>query len=107
MVTTTAERSAPDRTSAHPDQLLTTLSSDEPIRAELYGLEHLEAHARALLHACAPDGRGASGDSLLRRFRENGQALTRTHRQIAAAARDEVLGADAEWLLDNYHIIDE
>ncbi len=107
MVTTTAERDAPDRTSAPPDPLIATLSSEEPIRAELYGLEHLEAHARALTHVCAPAVRGTPPDALLRRFRENGRALTRTHAEIVVASRKEALGADAEWLLDNYHIIEE
>src|SRR5207245_339702 len=93
MVTTTAERGALDGTSAPPDQLLVSFSSEEPIRAELYGLEHLEAHARSLDHACFPDGQGAPGDPLLRRFRENGAALTRAYAEIVATARTEALGA--------------
>src|SRR4051794_15278932 len=107
MVTTTAERDARDRPPVLPDPFVATLASEEPIRAELFGLEHLEAHARALSHAGAPVGPGAPADALLRRFRENGRALTRAYAEIVAAARQEALGADAEWLLDNYHIIEQ
>src|SRR5689334_19089243 len=107
MVMTTAERDAPDRTSAPPDQLLAALASEEPIRAELYGVEHLEAHVRGLTHVCGPGGGGAPRDALLRRFRDNGRALTRTYGEIVVASRKEALGADAEWLLDNYHIIEQ
>src|SRR6516164_8449167 len=99
MVMTTAEHPAEERTLPHLDPLLATPACEEPIRAELYGLEHLEAHARGLAHACAPGGRGTPGDPLLRRFRDNGRALTRAHAAIVAAARQESLGADAEWLL--------
>jgi cyclic beta-1,2-glucan synthetase len=106
MVTTAAEPDAPDRTSAPPDRSPAP-PCQEPIRAELYGLEHLEAHARALRHPSLPAVRGAPRDALLRRFRENGRALTRAHAEIAATAHQETLGADAEWLLDNYHIIEE
>jgi cyclic beta-1,2-glucan synthetase len=103
----TVDRDAPDRPSAPPDTAPTALSSEEPIRAELFGLEHLEAHARGLSHAWAAGGKGLPGDPLLRRFRENGRALTRAHAEISAAAPREPLGADAEWLLDNYHIIEQ
>ncbi len=50
----------------------------------------------------------AGGDPLLRRFLNNGVELTRAHRHIVeAAARREAISPDAEWLLDNFHIIEE
>jgi cyclic beta-1,2-glucan synthetase len=107
MVMTTAEPGAPVQTSDISDELFATLSADEPIRAELFGLEHLEAHAQALTHVCASDEHGLPGDPLLRRWRENGRALTQVHAEIVATSGREPLGADAEWLLDNYHIIEE
>jgi cyclic beta-1,2-glucan synthetase len=46
------------------------------------------------------------GRPLLGRFAENRQALIRAHRQIAEAyQRKEISGSDAEWLLDNFHIV--
>src|SRR5262249_10160460 len=73
---------------------------------EQYGLEHLEAHARNLAAASrlAPPDR--PGHPLLRRFRQMGRELDASHRHIAEAARQqETLSPDAEWLLDNYHIV--
>ncbi|HEX5270115.1 MAG TPA: glycosyl transferase family 36, partial [Gemmataceae bacterium] len=107
MVTTTAEPAAPDRTSSSHDPLPAPLSREEPIRAELYGLERLEAHARGLTLPCLPGGKGAPRSALLRRSRANGRALTRAHAQLVAASRHEAMGADAEWILDNYHIIED
>jgi cyclic beta-1,2-glucan synthetase len=107
MATSTAEPSAPERGPLPHDLTAAGHAADEPIRSELYGLEHLEAHARSLAHTCLPGGRGAPGEPLLQRFRENGEALTHAYAEISAAARNEALGADAEWLLDNYHIIEE
>ncbi len=87
---------------------LANLPEHEPIRAELYGLEHLEAHARALAGALrlAPPTR--PGQDLLRRFLGIGRDLERTYRHITEASRrQETLTPDAEWLLDNYHIVAE
>src|SRR5438445_7502034 len=78
---------------------------NEPIRAELFGAEHLEAHARQLA-ACAAVAPVVAGQPLLARFRRNSQALLVAHRFITLAyQRGESFGADAEWLLDNFHII--
>src|SRR5437870_5753137 len=75
----------------------------EPIRGDLYGVEHLEAHARHLAAATvlAPV---VPGRPLLRHFTTNGKALVRAHREISEAyRRRECVDADAEWLLDNFH----
>src|SRR3954447_13934722 len=80
-----------------------------PIRAELLGLEHLEAHARWLAAACTLAAPGRAASPLLRRFKDNGRVLARAHRRIIQEepARDEGLGLDAEWLVDNFHIIED
>src|SRR5260370_553756 len=78
---------------------------NEPIRAELFGAEHLEAHARQLA-ACAAVAPVVAGQPLLSRFRRNSRALLAAHRFISEAyRRGESFGSDAEWLLDNFHII--
>jgi cyclic beta-1,2-glucan synthetase len=80
----------------------------EPIRAELYGLESLEAQARELATAARTAGRGRAGSPLLRRLAANERVLVQAYRQISAAARTgESLTTDAEWLLDNFYIIEE
>ncbi len=86
------------------------LAHDQPIRAELFGPDHLEVRARELAREAAvlPPAAAPAGDPLRRRFAANGRELARARQAIAAAAaRGEVLTTDAEWLLDNYHIIEE
>ncbi len=79
----------------------------EPLRADLYGPEHLEEHARRLAEACRATTR-AAGDPLLRRFLKNGEELVQVHRHIVeVVGRRETISPDAEWLLDNFHIIEE
>jgi len=81
-----------------------------PIRAERLGSERLEALARQLAAACALAPRGRAGSPLLRRFAANGRFLRQAHRRIFEAsegAEDEGRGLDAEWLCDNFHIIEE
>ena len=81
-----------------------------PIRAERLGSERLEALARQLAAACVLAPRGRAGSPLLRRFAANGRFLRQAHRRIfeaSAGAEDEGRGLDAEWLCDNFHIIEE
>jgi cyclic beta-1,2-glucan synthetase len=80
----------------------------EPIRAELFGLDRLDAYARELAGACvlAPPHRAAS--PLLRRFGESGRVLARVHRRIIDdPGGRERRSLDAEWLVDNFHIVDD
>ncbi len=81
---------------------------EAPIRAELYGIEHLEEHARGLASACRLAPASKAPSPLLKRFAESGAALAKAHREILVGFdRREGRGLDAEWLVDNYHIVDE
>ena len=81
---------------------------DGPIRAELYGLDRLETLARHLASIGQADPRLQVGDLLLKRFAANGQALVRTFRRINSEVdRPEGRGIDADWLADNFHIVEE
>lgn len=86
---------------------LLQIQGREPIRAEIFGQEHLEALARQL----AESSRAAAvveGRPLLKLFEQNSRALIRSHQQISEAyRRQESFGSDAEWLLDNFHIISD
>jgi cyclic beta-1,2-glucan synthetase len=89
-------------------ELLIDPSREGPIRAELFGLERLDLQARRLASACAlaPPARAAS--PLLRRFEENGRVLVRVHRRIVEdIGRREDRSLDAEWLVDNFHIVED
>ncbi len=79
-----------------------------PVRSELYSAERLEEFAAALAgeQAVAPGAR--RGRPLLPRLVDNGRVLLAAYRAIAAAIRDErAISPAAEWLVDNFHIVDE
>jgi cyclic beta-1,2-glucan synthetase len=102
------EHSAPPKTSADQQgfQLLDPRVPG-PIREELLGMVRLEGQARRLASVCelAPYRRVRS--PLLRRFFENGRVLVRAHREILERDQPEIRGTDADWLADNYHIVEE
>jgi cyclic beta-1,2-glucan synthetase len=83
-------------------------SLEPPIRAELFGLERLEQHAESLAaaqHAVKPSGRGGP---LLARVEDNARVLRESYRVVATAIRKErTITPAAEWLVDNFHVVDE
>src|SRR5690349_8800113 len=81
---------------------------EEPIRAELFGVERLEQHAESLAAAQIVDGDLRRGRLLTPRVLENGRVLVESYRTIARAIREEkTITPAAEWLVDNFHIVDE
>jgi cyclic beta-1,2-glucan synthetase len=78
-----------------------------PLRAELFGLEDLESHAKHL-GGMMPVGTVVPGRDMPALFRRNAAILKDAQRHIAEAYRNrEPLGNDAEWLLDNFHIVND
>jgi cyclic beta-1,2-glucan synthetase len=81
---------------------------DDLIRRDLHGPEHLEAVARELAEASALAPAGRRGQPLLRHCGQIERQLKHTYRQIRTAVeRHEIIGPETEWLLDNFHIIEE
>ena len=81
---------------------------EPPIRAELFGIERLEQHAESLAAAQQVTEGSAVGRALLARVEENGRALRDAHRAIADAMQeDHWITPAAEWLLDNFFVVDE
>src|ERR1044071_7267379 len=81
---------------------------EEPIRAELFGVERLEQHAESLAAAQIITGDLRRGHLLTPRVLENGRVLVESYRTIARAIREEkTITPAAEWLVDNFHIVDE
>ena len=80
----------------------------EPVREELFGVERLEQHARSLAAAQQVSLRPPTVPSLHRRLRANADQLLAAYRASAAelAAGASVVPA-ADWLLDNYHVVEE
>ncbi len=87
----------------------TAPSTFDPVRSEIYGVERLEQFAEALarLHRVDPRPR-RRGAALLARFEDNARVLRQTYATLAEAARgDQAISPSAEWLIDNFHIIDD
>jgi cyclic beta-1,2-glucan glucanotransferase len=84
-----------------------TVSGAEPIRGELLSVERLEELAEAVArHRISPGRRPEL--SLLSRTRESGRVLLRCYRTLAAVINDErATTPAAEWLVDNFHIVEE
>src|SRR5580692_6254352 len=81
---------------------------EEPIRAELFSLERLEQHAESLAAAQVVTKKLVRGRPLIPRVFDNGRVLLNSYRFIARAIQDEhAITPAAEWLVDNFHIVDE
>src|SRR3984957_9728117 len=87
----------------------TTLpGSEEPIRAELFSVERLEQHAESLAAAQIAETELTRGKPLTPRVLENGRVLLASYRALAQAIQEErTITPAAEWLVDNFFIVDE
>ncbi len=82
-------------------------ASSLPLRAELFSGEQLQRHARTLAGQHRLDPRHGP-NRLLARLTENEQILIQTYDLLTAAEAQGVRVAPAgEWLLDNYHLIEQ
>jgi cyclic beta-1,2-glucan synthetase len=82
--------------------------NDEILRAELFSIERLEEHAASLAAAQTVTRRRSFRHSLSGRLGQNESVLLASYRRIAAAAAEgRPITPAAEWLLDNYHLIEE
>ena len=80
----------------------------ELIRAELFSVERLEQHAASLAGAQGVVHNALKRRSLAARLRENEKVLLRSYRAIVSAADDGLaITPAAEWLIDNYHLVEE
>ena len=77
-----------------------------PLRAELFNIEQMDQHGRALARAHVLDGVGAPS-VLLRRLDDNQTVLSNTCELLMSAVKAHLPIAPAgEWLLDNYYLIE-
>ncbi|MGE0277778.1 MAG: glucoamylase family protein [Nitrospiraceae bacterium] len=80
----------------------------EPIRAELFSVERLEQHAESLATAQVVTSGSRPSRLFMPRVLDNGRVLVESYRTITKAMRDEhAITPAAEWLVDNFHIVDE
>ncbi|MEP7201366.1 MAG: hypothetical protein ABI894_02095 [Ilumatobacteraceae bacterium] len=80
----------------------------EPILDELFSVERLEEHARTLAAAQKVGDKPQRGKPIRSRIAENGEVLVESYRLLASAIQDErSITPAAEWLVDNFPIVDE
>jgi len=81
---------------------------DEPIAAEIFSVERLEHHAESLAKAQEVLPTQSAGISLRGRLRSNAHSLDAAFHTLAAGIRQgHAITPAAEWLVDNYYIVDE
>ncbi|MGH7544383.1 MAG: glycosyl transferase, partial [Gemmatimonadota bacterium] len=80
----------------------------EPIRSEIFGVERLEQHARSLAEAHVTRRERRRGAPLLSRLEDNARVLRGCYRSLTEAVRrDEAIPPAAEWLIDNFFLVDD
>ncbi|HEY1167524.1 MAG TPA: glucoamylase family protein [Candidatus Limnocylindrales bacterium] len=81
---------------------------EEPILAELFSVDRLEQHAQTLAAAQTVTDAPRRGHAVAPRIAENGRVLLESYRVLARAIKDErSITPAAEWLVDNFPIVDE
>ncbi len=81
-----------------------------PIRGELLGADHLGDRARAVAAAqrASPVGAGGRGTPLLERLDSTRRLLDQAHARLTdVAASGGDISPAGDWLLDNFHVIEE
>ncbi len=79
-----------------------------PIREELFGPERLEDHATSLARIQTIALRPRRVLALNRRLKDNAAALLAAYRSNGAALiRHQPVSPAAQWLLDNYHLVEK
>ncbi|MDB5302500.1 MAG: glycosyltransferase, partial [Phycisphaerales bacterium] len=106
-ITKSFERLSSWRRSTRTDASAPQAPEEQPLRSELYSVDQLERHARALAesHELAAS---ASPDRLIARLHDNERVLVQTYDLVTAAVTaNRRISPAAEWLLDNFYLIEE
>jgi cyclic beta-1,2-glucan synthetase len=81
--------------------------TEEPIRSELFSVERLEQHAESLAAAQRITTTSRASRQLTTRLHDNARVLLKAYHAIAEAIRAErAITPAAEWLVDNFHIVE-
>ena len=90
-----------------PAPSMSPWNNRDPIRAELFSVERLEEHARSLAIAQPVTPKAAKGNPLAGRLLDNEAVLLHAYRTMAKAILEERANTPAaEWLVDNYHLVE-
>ncbi|HET6198219.1 MAG TPA: glucoamylase family protein [Acetobacteraceae bacterium] len=83
-------------------------NNDQILREEIFSIERLEEHARSLAAAQGSSRQPGLRRSLRARLRSNEKALLSAYRSIARAVDEgRAITPAAEWVLDNFHVVEE
>jgi cyclic beta-1,2-glucan synthetase len=83
-------------------------NNNELLREELFSVERLEEHAASLAVAQQISPRPTARPPLSARLKDNEAVLLAAYRAIAEGVGEgRAITPAAEWLLDNYHLVDE
>jgi len=87
---------------------LSPWDNDEILRAELFSSERLEEHAASLAAAQQVTKKRSARRSLNARLKDNESVLLAAYRTIGSAVGEgRSITPAAEWLIDNYHLVEE
>jgi cyclic beta-1,2-glucan synthetase len=82
--------------------------TEDSIREELFSVERLEQHAESLAAAQQVTATPIARRPLASRLKDNEAVLLAAYREIASTTHDgQAATPAAEWLLDNYHLVEE
>ncbi|MBL8790939.1 MAG: hypothetical protein JNM45_10595, partial [Rhizobiales bacterium] len=83
-------------------------NDEQPIRAELFGLERFRAHAASLAQSQDITAAPLKVVTVVARTHDNGAVLLRCYKTLSeASAAGKTVTPEAEWLVDNYYLIEE
>jgi cyclic beta-1,2-glucan synthetase len=103
-------RVTPSRAAAPPPgpQLRPLGLDSSPLHGELLGVERLEERARVLAAGFTLSRHPRRGPHrLLRRLTDDARVLRQAYRRLAGdVRRGEAMAPAAEWLLDNFHLVE-
>ncbi len=83
-------------------------NDNEPIRAELFGIDRFREHGQSLARSQTIATRPIAVYSVVRRLRDNAVTLANAYMELCeAVAANQPITPAAEWLIDNFHLIEE
>src|SRR5687768_68620 len=83
-------------------------ADEHPLRAEIFSVERLEQYARALAqeHKTVVTRKGRA--ELLPRLEDNGRKVSAAYRTLITTIQEgQAISPVAQWLVDNFHIVEE
>lgn len=90
------------------NSLTSPWDTENSIREELFGIERLEQHAETLAAAQPVTQTPVSRRSLADRLEDNEAVLLAAYREVGRTSHaGQPATPAAEWLLDNYHLVEE